>query len=376
MTEFHLEDYLQQLSTAENIDDCPKVPIPPICENQNYLFVSYSHKDYKAVYSDLAHLYNRGVRFWYDKGLHAGREWEQEVEEHITDPNCCGIVFYVSTNLFLSESVLKEIEFTRKRKKGNIIFQKNYFCVNLHMGSISRILYDAQNIRVSNGEDLLDTKVVSTLTSTFSDSATYINANSKFHMDELVNQIQEQFDVTSQRNPDDEHLELHNLDTRKGVLRSFWKGKIYLVPLCKYMYTCYQENKSNRPWYLIPVTIAAGGVILIGTLLQLFAASDIPYVQLVTDSFNSGILVIMGILFCAMLWLNTLATLFWLYFMSPNYQKHARETYKRVLDHVFFLFEVLLAAFVTPFAYLLLLLFLKFFFELIEKNKLLYKIIS
>jgi len=117
MDEFVLEDYLKQLSATDDIDDCPKVPIPTIQQNQNYLFVSYSHKDYKAVYADLAHLYCANVRFWYDKGLHVGREWEQEVEEHIKNPNCCGIIFYISTNMFLSESVLKEIEFTRTRKK-------------------------------------------------------------------------------------------------------------------------------------------------------------------------------------------------------------------------------------------------------------------
>jgi hypothetical protein len=57
------------------------------------------HKDYKSVYSDLAHLYSCDVRFWYDKGLSVGKDWELEVEEHIKNPNCCGIIFYISTNI-------------------------------------------------------------------------------------------------------------------------------------------------------------------------------------------------------------------------------------------------------------------------------------
>ena len=101
MREFDLESYLLRLEEAQSIKECPKVPVPEIANNQNYLFVSYSHKDYKEVYADLAHLYTRGVRFWYDKGLTVGRDWEIEVREHIHDPNCCGIVFYISTNMYL-----------------------------------------------------------------------------------------------------------------------------------------------------------------------------------------------------------------------------------------------------------------------------------
>lgn len=195
MVEFNCEEYLQQVGSSESIEDCPKVPIPSIGKNQNYLFVSYSHKDYKAVYSDLAHLYCHDVRFWYDKGLHAGKDWEAEVCEHIKSPNCCGVIFYLSTNMFLSDSIIKEIEFTQTKKKSNAVIQKNYFCVNLHGGNISDILFDAQQYNREKGFKLLNTDVQSRLTSVFSDKATHLKYTSKSHVDDLLGQIREQFDV-------------------------------------------------------------------------------------------------------------------------------------------------------------------------------------
>ena len=195
MVEFNCEEYLQQVVSSESIEDCPKVPIPSISKNQNYLFISYSHKDYKAVYSDLANLYDHNVRFWYDRGLHAGKDWEEEVCEHIKSPNCCGVIFYLSTNMFLSDSIIKEIEFTQTKTKKSTSIQKNYFCVNLHGGLISDILFDAQQHKREMGLTLLNTEVQNRLTSAFSDKATYLMYASKSHIDDLLEQIHEQFDV-------------------------------------------------------------------------------------------------------------------------------------------------------------------------------------
>lgn len=364
MHEFILEDYLQELSASETIDDCLKVPIPDFQRNQNYLFISYSHRDYKAVYSDLAHLYSRGVRFWYDKGLHVGREWEQEVEEHIKNPNCCGIIFYVSTNMFLSESVLKEIEFTRKRKKGNIIYQKNYFCVNLHQGSISEILHDAQNILASKGEPLLNTKVVNTLTSAFSDSATYINAGSRFHLDELIDQIQRQFDVTTKMDNSPAQSIFHCVDSSGAALRAILQGKVDLVPLCQYVSACYKENKTNRPWHLLPVTTVIGFLIMIYAWHLVFTKPDAPYVQYVLEKCSPMVIISLGVLVCSVLWLYGVLTLFWLHFLSPIYQKKTRGKFE---NYVFFLVLSLLTAFSIPLVYIDLLFVIGLFIEAARK---------
>ena len=94
MENFDINKYLEELSLSESIDTCPKVPRPSISEEQNYIFVSYSHADYKAVYKALARMYDGGVRFWYDNGLTAGRDWETEAKEKIRHPNCAGAIFF------------------------------------------------------------------------------------------------------------------------------------------------------------------------------------------------------------------------------------------------------------------------------------------
>lgn len=87
---------------------------------KNYIFVSYSHRDYKDVYRDLAYFtYNseKRVRFWYDEGLPIGQNWGQAAEKFLADANCVGVVFYLSKNLLLSPSVYEEIKLVQKYKK-------------------------------------------------------------------------------------------------------------------------------------------------------------------------------------------------------------------------------------------------------------------
>ena len=89
-------------------------------EGKNYIFVSYSHRDYKEVYRDLAYFtYNseKRVRFWYDEGLPIGQNWGRAAEKFLSDVNCVGVVFYLSKNLLLSPSVFEEIQLVQKYNK-------------------------------------------------------------------------------------------------------------------------------------------------------------------------------------------------------------------------------------------------------------------
>ena len=54
MKKFDITEYCNELLKSENISDCERVPVPAISEDQNYIFISYAHKDYKKVYADLA----------------------------------------------------------------------------------------------------------------------------------------------------------------------------------------------------------------------------------------------------------------------------------------------------------------------------------
>ena len=102
-------------------------------KGENYVFVSYAHKDFKCVYSDLAFFSyntNKKVRFWYDEGLRAGEDWFIEARKHMSQPNCVGVIFYLSENLLRSKSVFKEIELVKELEKPyfTVTLSDNKFC--------------------------------------------------------------------------------------------------------------------------------------------------------------------------------------------------------------------------------------------------------
>ncbi len=186
---------LASASLAE-LEDGKKPPVPKCGEDQNYVFISYAHADYRAVYCDLLELHRAGVRYWYDFGLPAGKDWDRVVEEKIKDANCAGVIFYLSESLFLSRSVMKEVLYTMGDGDGE---GKNYFCVNLSGMQPSKIL--KQIIRSYDDEELerfgLDDRMTGLLTA-FSDKATYIgkaDAADTSHIGQTVKQIAEQFNV-------------------------------------------------------------------------------------------------------------------------------------------------------------------------------------
>lgn len=199
MEKFNIDEYKKLLADSESIQTCPKVPLPQIDENQNFIFISYSHKDYKKVYSDLADMYNAGVRFWYDKGLSAGKKWNDEVQEKLLNVNCVGVIFFMSKNLFLSQSAIREIELVcnlaagKEDNTNNVI---NYFSVNLTDKLPIQILSETMQDTSANA---LDMNMVSILCNAFPDNATYLYHGAADHSSELILQIQNQFGVISDR---------------------------------------------------------------------------------------------------------------------------------------------------------------------------------
>lgn len=190
---FDVEQYIKKLEQSESIQNCEGVPVPDITEKQNYIFISYSHKDYKKVYADLAYLYREGVRFWYDRGLPAGKNWDAEVKERLENPRCSGVIFYLSENMFLSKSVNEEISLVCGTEQQA---RKNYFCVNLSEGQPKDIL---KNIMRMDDEVLenagLDMDRIMVLAKAFSDKQTYLQQARLGYRLDLLNQIKEQFDV-------------------------------------------------------------------------------------------------------------------------------------------------------------------------------------
>lgn len=191
------KEYKELLACSDSIKTCPKVPLPQIEENQNFIFISYSHKDYKEVYADLADMYEAGVRFWYDKGLSAGKKWNTEVQEKLLNANCVGVIFFMSKNLFLSQSAIHEIELVcslSSDKEDNSNNKINYFSVNLSDKLPIQILSETMQDSLAN---TLDMNMVSVLCKAFPDNATYLSYGAADHTEELILQIQNQFGVIS-----------------------------------------------------------------------------------------------------------------------------------------------------------------------------------
>ena len=109
-----IDDYLHSLGQTDHREILAErmewlrrhIPAYDSKDDANYAFVSYSHKDFKQVYSDLAFFsYNsrKKVRFWYDEGLPAGDDWFAVAKERLSDAHCIGVIFFyrISDSVFV-----------------------------------------------------------------------------------------------------------------------------------------------------------------------------------------------------------------------------------------------------------------------------------
>ncbi len=116
---------------SESLESLPsefRPPVPKCADDENYVFISYSHRDYKAVYCDLLEFHKKGVRYWYDYGLTPGEDWVKEVIKRLDDANCTGVIFYLSENFVLSLSTLAEVRAVLGDGESP---RNNYFTISL-----------------------------------------------------------------------------------------------------------------------------------------------------------------------------------------------------------------------------------------------------
>lgn len=74
-----------------------------------FIFVSYSHKDGKEVFAEIARLHRLGYRIWYDEGIEPGSEWSDEIAKAVE--KAAYFIVFVSENAIRSPNVRKEINF-------------------------------------------------------------------------------------------------------------------------------------------------------------------------------------------------------------------------------------------------------------------------
>ena len=78
----------------------------------NYVFISYAHKDKKVVSKALEAMDSCGINYWYDKGIKAGADWALNVGTKLN--NAEAVILFLSKFSVRSKNVLREIDFARK----------------------------------------------------------------------------------------------------------------------------------------------------------------------------------------------------------------------------------------------------------------------
>jgi TolB-like protein len=96
-------------------------PFPAYQGSEPYVFVSYSHADADAVFTDLATLHNDGYRIWYDDGIRAGHNWLEALARAISD--CSVFLFFASGNSATSKHCQRELHFAMDDDKPVIVVQ-------------------------------------------------------------------------------------------------------------------------------------------------------------------------------------------------------------------------------------------------------------
>lgn len=92
--------------TQKKLNDREYVDLP-YKGNQDYVFVSYSHKDKDIVLPYLSALRLDGYRIWYDEGIYKGANWNVFLGERLE--KCSNFLLFCSANAVASERVEDEV---------------------------------------------------------------------------------------------------------------------------------------------------------------------------------------------------------------------------------------------------------------------------
>ena len=87
-----------------------------ICnEDKPYIFVSYSHRDANCILPIVFRLRSEGYNLWYDEGIEAGSEWDENIATHIM--KCSYFIAFISDNYLKSSNCKDELNYARDLDK-------------------------------------------------------------------------------------------------------------------------------------------------------------------------------------------------------------------------------------------------------------------
>ncbi len=115
--------FIQNSASFAEVRNMQVLPEPD--QDDGFYFVSYSHKDYKAVLPEIVKYADSGLHIWYDRFLESGKSWTAEVHKKIASYYCKGIIFYVTENFLSSDSCLQEVDCALKNGKSCVFVLKD-----------------------------------------------------------------------------------------------------------------------------------------------------------------------------------------------------------------------------------------------------------
>lgn len=112
--------------------------------SENYIFVSYAHKDSSRVIPVIEALDKLGFRIWYDSGIEVGSEWPEYIENHLLGSSL--VLVFMTPSCVNSPNCRNEINLACQHRKGMLVvyLQPTELIrgMNLQLGAVQAI--DAQ----------------------------------------------------------------------------------------------------------------------------------------------------------------------------------------------------------------------------------------
>lgn len=122
------------LNSAENIDSIIKqisnalsdTTVPELHEKpgaykgtDEYVFISYSHRNQSIVEDIILQMQNDGYRVWYDEGIEPGTEWDENIAYRVE--HCSYFIAMISKEYLKSDNCQDELNFARDEGKNILL---------------------------------------------------------------------------------------------------------------------------------------------------------------------------------------------------------------------------------------------------------------
>ncbi len=121
--------------------------------DENYLFISYAHKDSDTVFSVLNNIYNLGVNYWYDKELDVGDVWHEVAGVFLRNEKCRGSVVFLSVDAVASDAVFQEVQIINTICKNDKSFRR--ILILLDSNNIADLIEQALIAKKNTTDDIV-----------------------------------------------------------------------------------------------------------------------------------------------------------------------------------------------------------------------------